>query len=111
MQISKLKVGSRFRRDVGDVRSLASSIAAIGLIHPIVADARGHLVAGTRRLAAVKALGWRDVPVRVVRSLSDAANGGALLHGLQFRGRASDAPRYASESKGASQITSGGSTK
>jgi ParB family transcriptional regulator, chromosome partitioning protein len=72
MHISKLKIGSRFRRDVGDVRSLASSIAAIGLLHPIVVDERGRVVAGARRLAAVKSLGWRDVPVRVVRSLSDA---------------------------------------
>ena len=72
MDISKLKIGPRFRRDVGDIRSLASSIATIGLLHPVVADEHGHLIAGARRLAAVKALGWRDVPVRVVRSLSDA---------------------------------------
>lgn len=40
----------------------------------MVVDAKGKLIAGARRLAAVKALGWRDVPVRVVRTLNDAAD-------------------------------------
>jgi hypothetical protein len=40
----------------------------------VVVDASGKLIAGARRLAAVKTLGWRDVPVRVVRTLTDAAD-------------------------------------
>jgi ParB family chromosome partitioning protein len=56
MKVSKLKIGSRFRREVGDIRSLASSIETIGLLHPIVVDERGHVVAGARPLAGVKAL-------------------------------------------------------
>jgi ParB family transcriptional regulator, chromosome partitioning protein len=43
-------------------------------LHPILIDGNGRLVAGARRLAGVRSLGWTDVPVRVVRSLSDAAN-------------------------------------
>jgi hypothetical protein len=56
------------------VRSLAASIASLGLLHPVVVDGNGRLVAGARRIAAVRALGWRDVPVRVVRDLADAAS-------------------------------------
>lgn len=67
MRISDIRVGRRHRRQVGDVRSLALSIERLGLLHPMVVDAEG-------KLAAVKALGWRDVPVRVVRSLTDAAD-------------------------------------
>jgi len=37
-------------------------------------DASGRLIAGARRLAAVKLPGWRDVPVRVVRNIKDAAD-------------------------------------
>ncbi|HEY3384403.1 MAG TPA: ParB N-terminal domain-containing protein [Vicinamibacterales bacterium] len=65
-------MGKRFR-DVGDVSSLAESIFRCGLLHPIICDANLRLVAGARRLAAVKALGWTEVPVRVVNGLTDAA--------------------------------------
>jgi hypothetical protein len=74
MKISDIQVGRRHRQHVGDVRSLAASIAKLGLLHPVVVDGNGRLVAGARRLAASRLLGWRDVPVRVVRNLTDAAN-------------------------------------
>lgn len=63
MKLSKDRVGKRHRQHVGDVRSLAASIGKLGLLHPIVVDGEGRLVAGARRLAAVRLLGWRDVPV------------------------------------------------
>lgn len=73
MKLRDIRVGKRHRQNVGDVRSLAASIAKLGLLHPIVVDGRGRLVVGARRLAAVRSLGWKDVTVRVVRDLSDAA--------------------------------------
>ena len=39
----------------------------------MVVDGKGRLVAGARRLTAVRSLGWKDVPVRIVRTLTDAA--------------------------------------
>ena len=33
--ISKIKIGKRIRKDLGDIRELADSIQRIGLIHPI----------------------------------------------------------------------------
>jgi hypothetical protein len=72
--IASIKVGRRHRKDLGDLRPLAESLAAVGLLHPVVIDAHGRLVAGRRRLGAARLLGWRDVPVRVV-DLRRAAEG------------------------------------
>jgi ParB family chromosome partitioning protein len=66
--ISRIKVGERHRRDMGDVAGLAASIATIGLIHPIVVDENSGLLAGARRLAACKLLGLKEVEVRIMRS-------------------------------------------
>jgi ParB family transcriptional regulator, chromosome partitioning protein len=55
------------------VGGLAASIGAVGLIHPIVITPDKTLVAGQRRLEAVKLLGWTEVPVRAVTGLEDAA--------------------------------------
>lgn len=60
------------REDLGDVDELAESIKATGLLQPIVARQRaGHLiiVAGHRRLAAVRLLGWDAVDVVVTRDM------------------------------------------
>jgi N6-adenosine-specific RNA methylase IME4 len=66
MPLNEIIVGDRHRRDLGDVKGLAASIAEIGLLHPVVVTPARKLVAGARRLAAVKALGWKTIPVRVV---------------------------------------------
>ena len=54
--IDDIKVGKRHRQDLGDIETLAQSIAATGLLHPITVDATGNLLAGARRLAACKQL-------------------------------------------------------
>ena len=59
-------VGERFRKDMGDVDALASSIAALGLLQPIVISPDGRLLAGERRLRACRQLGWTTVPVSIV---------------------------------------------
>lgn len=56
----------RDRQDLGNIDELAQSIAAVGLLHPVVVTADYVLIAGDRRLAAVKQLGWAEVPVTVV---------------------------------------------
>lgn len=71
--ISHIEVGERDRADLGDIRQLADSIAAVGLLHPVVVTSSGELVAGGRRLAAVRELGWDEVPVTVV-DLTTAAD-------------------------------------
>jgi ParB family chromosome partitioning protein len=66
--IDEIVVGDRHRRDLGDIDGLAASIEDIGLLHPITVDEQSQLLAGARRLAACKRLGWRDIPVNVVRT-------------------------------------------
>jgi ParB-like chromosome segregation protein Spo0J len=67
MPIDDIKVG-KHRKDL-DIAALAKSIAGpSGLLHPITVDANGNLLAGARRLAACKQLGWTKIPVRRVRT-------------------------------------------
>lgn len=73
--VERIKVGERDRADLGDVQQLADSIAAVGLLHPVVITEFGELVAGERRLAAVRLLGWTTVPVTVV----DLSSAGEVL--------------------------------
>ena len=67
LPLGNIRVGKRHRRDMGDIEGLAASIADIGLLHPITVDEDGRLLAGARRLAACKQLGWKEIPVNVVR--------------------------------------------
>jgi hypothetical protein len=72
LPIVDIVVGDRHRQEFGDIDSLAESIRDLGLLHPIVVTREKRLVAGARRLAAVKKLGRVVVPVRVVGGLDDA---------------------------------------
>ena len=73
LPIDQIDVGERIRADLGDLTDLKNSIASVGLLHPVVVTKAGSLVAGERRLTAVRELGWTDVPVTVVDDLKDAA--------------------------------------
>ena len=65
--IDQVIVGERHRQDMGDIDGLAASIASpVGLLQPIVVTSGNALVAGARRLAAVKKLGWAEIPATVV---------------------------------------------
>ncbi len=66
LPLDSITAGERDRADFGNIRELAESIAAVGLLHPVVVTSSGELVAGGRRLAAVRELGWAEVPVTVV---------------------------------------------
>lgn len=74
LRISVINCDGRHRTDLGDIRALADSIDTIGLIHPVVVTPECKLIAGGRRLAAVKLLGWETVPVTVIRTLADATD-------------------------------------
>jgi hypothetical protein len=64
--LDAIRVGERDRQVIDGIDELAASIAAVGLLHPIVVTANLDLVAGGRRLAAVRQLGWTETPVTVV---------------------------------------------
>lgn len=70
-----IQIGERFRKDYGDVKALADSIAGPeGLISPVAVRAKnGHyeLAAGGRRMAAIDLLGWTEVPCRIYPAETD----------------------------------------
>jgi len=66
--ISAVKVGKRFRRELGELDSLMASIQAVGLLHPIVVADNGTLVAGARRLEACRRLGWTKITASVLKN-------------------------------------------
>jgi hypothetical protein len=70
LPLSAIIVGDRRREDLGDIAALATSIATWGLLHPIVVDADSNLIAGERRLRACESLGYVDVPVRYLGTLT-----------------------------------------
>ena len=76
MNVDEIRLGFRYRKDLGDLRPLMDSIAEVGLLHPVVVTPEGRLIAGQRRLAAVRQMGWTEIPVTVV-DLYQAARGEA----------------------------------
>lgn len=68
--IKDIRVGARFRKEIGDLDDLTASIVRLGLLHPIVVDADHNLIVGMRRLEACRKLGWTEIPAQVV-DLSD----------------------------------------
>lgn len=66
MQATYIKVGQRHRQDLGSLDDLVESIREVGLLHPLVVDGHGNLIAGERRLAACVRLGMRDIPTTIV---------------------------------------------
>lgn len=69
------------RRTVGDLSELKASIAALGLLHPLLVTQRGDrylVVAGARRLAAARELGLSHVPA-LVRELTETERQEAML--------------------------------
>ena len=67
MPIDAIRVGARHRKEMGDLESLAASMASpVGLLHPVVVTPAGVLVAGERRIRAAALLGWTEIPVTVV---------------------------------------------
>lgn len=64
--IASIVIGERHRADLGDLCSLAKSIADIGLLQPIVVTPDYRLIAGERRIAAFRQLGREAIPVNIV---------------------------------------------
>ncbi|MFY9871214.1 MAG: ParB N-terminal domain-containing protein [Candidatus Nitrosopolaris sp.] len=72
--IDTIKIGSRFRKDLGDTALLAETIREIGLLHPIVINQDRELISGLRRIEAFKLLGKSEIPAHIV-NLDDIIKG------------------------------------
>jgi ParB-like chromosome segregation protein Spo0J len=70
VQISKIKVTSRIRKEITKIDELADDISAHGLLNPITVmplnDGDYQLLAGLRRLRAVEMLGHDEIAVNVI---------------------------------------------
>lgn len=67
IDISKITIGERHRKDFGDLQSLADSISEIGLLQPIGVTEDMNLIFGERRLRACRDnLGWSEIDVRMI---------------------------------------------
>jgi ParB-like chromosome segregation protein Spo0J len=74
MLISEIKIGTRHRKDMGDIEALAESIRLEGLLQPVGVTEKKELVFGARRLAAVRDVLRRDwINVRTVKVTSIVA--------------------------------------
>jgi len=72
--LTDIKIGERFRKDLGSIKNLAKSIEQVGLLHPIVLDENKNLIAGFRRIKAFEVLG-RDRILSTTITLEDLKNG------------------------------------
>lgn len=71
VEIGKVIVNDRIRKDFGNIEELAQDIKENGLINPPVVTPEFELIAGERRYRAMKSLGWQQIEVRVM-SVQDA---------------------------------------
>src|SRR6266576_5025296 len=69
IEVINVNRAERQRRDLPNIDVLSDSIRRLGLIHPIVIDRDNNLVAGERRLSAVRALGWTHINCQFVDEL------------------------------------------
>ena len=68
VEIDRISVKTRIRRDLGDLTPLMESLRRHGLLNPISISDSYELIAGQRRMEAAKRLGWRALPCRIIRS-------------------------------------------
>lgn len=66
IDIDRIVVSDRIRKDFGDIQELADDIKENGLINPPVVNKDYVLLAGERRLRACKLLGWPQIEVRMM---------------------------------------------
>lgn len=65
ISIASIIVENRFRKDMGDIDGLAKSIDELGQIQPIIINRDRRLIAGGRRLAAMRLLGREAIAASV----------------------------------------------
>ena len=71
IKIVDIRVTERFRKDHGDLTELKDSILRFGLLHPVILDENNVLIAGGRRLAAMKDAGLEITEFKRVEDLEE----------------------------------------
>ena len=70
IKIKDIKIGKRYRKDMGDISELANSIKEQGLLQPVGINDNNELIFGQRRIKAAISLGWEEIEVRRVNVTS-----------------------------------------
>lgn len=70
VEISKIDMGDRARRDYGDLDALQLSLTKYGQLQNIVLDESNLLRAGGRRLTAAIMLDWAEIEVTYLKDMS-----------------------------------------
>jgi ParB-like chromosome segregation protein Spo0J len=106
--IFRIQIGERHRKDLGDLQSLADSIAQEGLLQPIGLTRNFDLVFGERRLRACRDfLGWVEIDTRFVEVSSIVAG---EFHENEIRKAFTPSERVAIE-QAMNKFTHGGDRK
>ena len=79
ISVDKIIVKDRIRKDFGDIAELAADIKENGLISPIVVNKDYALLAGERRLRAVKHLGHTSRRLTVFRTTDATSSKSKVL--------------------------------
>lgn len=72
IDIDRIVVNDRIRKDFGDIEELADDIRTNGLINPPTINKNYVLLAGERRLMACKLLGWSQIEVHMIDTRDEA---------------------------------------
>lgn len=72
IDINKIIVNDRIRKDFGNIEELAEDIRVNGLINPPTVNKSYVLLAGERRLRACKSLGWTQIEVHMLDTKDEA---------------------------------------
>jgi len=70
--VNEIIVKKRIRQDLGDLSKLMESIRTHGQINPVLINSKRELIAGQRRLEAIKRLGWKNIEVHITDVNSEA---------------------------------------
>ena len=70
MKIGDIKIGDRYRKQMGDIQELADSIEEQGLLQPIGITQDKELVFGQRRIKAYELLGKEEIEYKIVNVAS-----------------------------------------
>lgn len=68
VDIDKIQVHKRVRKDMGNLDTLKDSMKRYGLLNPITLTRNYELVAGQRRLEAAKQLGWTSIQANLIET-------------------------------------------
>ena len=70
--VEDINIGERFRKEYNKIDELCQSITQYGLMQYPVVDDNNNLIAGGRRMTALKKLGWLQIPVVRSKDISPA---------------------------------------